>query len=74
MSPAIRTKRERREKRVNPVTRLAYDVDEAAALIDCSRRKLYSMIGDGTLPSVKIGKLRRIAHDDLMQLIRKGAA
>jgi excisionase family DNA binding protein len=58
----------RRQKDINTL-RLAYDPNEVAAKLSCSRRHVYDMMADGTLASIKIGKLRRITHAELMRLV-----
>lgn len=35
--------------------RLALSVSDAAALLGISRSKAYELVGDGTIPSVKLG-------------------
>lgn len=64
------TPRNRRERRhPEEVPRLAYTPEEAAAAVHLSRARIYELIADGSLPSVKIGKSRRIRHDDLVALL-----
>ena len=41
----------------------------AAARLGLSRSKLYELIADGELPTVRIGRARRIAVDDLRSFI-----
>ena len=41
----------------------------AAARLGLSRSKLYELIADGELPTVRIGRARRIAVDDLRLFI-----
>jgi len=41
----------------------------AAARLGLSRSKLYELIVDGELPTVRIGRARRIAVDDLRSFI-----
>ena len=59
-------------KPAQPPQRLAYDPVEAAKLLGCSRTKIITMMNDGTLASVKLGKLRRIPHTELMRIITEG--
>ncbi|GEM70502.1 hypothetical protein SAQ01S_02680 [Sphingomonas aquatilis NBRC 16722] len=54
--------------------RLAYSVDEAARATGLGRTTLFKLIGDGTLPSVKIGKRRVIRAADLDNLLAIGSA
>ena len=54
-----------------------YTVDEAAALLGCSRRTVYTLIRSGWLEFIKLGHLRRIpfvAVDDLLDTLRDQAA
>jgi excisionase family DNA binding protein len=44
--------------------------EEAAAELRIARRRIFEMIGDGTLPSVKIGKSRRISRTALEDYIK----
>jgi excisionase family DNA binding protein len=56
-----------------PVTelppRLAYGVEETAALISISRRMLYELLRSGRLASVKIGNRRLIRRTDLERFL-----
>lgn len=45
-----------------------YTVDQAAKILGCGRGKIYAMIRDDELRSVKIGKLRRIPASALKDL------
>ena len=49
--------------------RLAYPPAEAAELLSLSRARLYQLIADGTIPSLKIGKSRRITHAALVAFL-----
>jgi excisionase family DNA binding protein len=40
-------------------------IPAAAALLGLSRSKLYELLGEGALPTVRIGRSRRIAIADL---------
>jgi excisionase family DNA binding protein len=40
-------------------------VEETAAQLRIARRRVFAMLRDGTLPSVKIGRSRRIRSTDL---------
>ncbi len=46
-------------------------VEETAAELRIARRRVFEMIRDGQLPSVKIGKSRRIRRDDLVAYVAK---
>ena len=54
---------------VGQLTRLAYSVEEAAAIIGISRRTVYELLRTGQLRSVKIGSRRLIRHTDLERFI-----
>ena len=49
--------------------RLAYRLDEAAALLSVSRSTLYRMIERGDLLVIHIGTAPRIAHTSLEQFV-----
>jgi excisionase family DNA binding protein len=40
-------------------------VEETAAQLRIARRRVFALLRDGTLPSVKIGRSRRIRSTDL---------
>lgn len=69
---------EQRETReTNPRTRLLYPMSEAAAQLGgITERKLWKMIANGEIDSVKIGRRRMIAADALDAYVQKlqGAA
>lgn len=44
--------------------------EQAAAELQIARRRIFEMIGNGTLPSLKIGKSRRITRAALEQYVR----
>lgn len=52
-----------------PPERLAYSPAEAAACIGVSRARLYQLIDDGTIPSIKLGRRRLIRRQALEQLL-----
>lgn len=54
--------------------RLAYSPEEAAHQLGISRSKLYEYLHDGSLPSVKLGRSRRITHEALMTFLAGNAA
>ena len=59
------------------VERLAYTTFEAAAAVGVSRAHIYNEMARGNLPSVALGRTRRIMRDDLLawcQRNRTGAA
>lgn len=49
--------------------RLLVRPDEAAEALGLSRSRIFEMIADETLPSIKIGKSRRIPYDALKQWV-----
>jgi excisionase family DNA binding protein len=51
---------------------LAYKVDHAAGLLDCSRAFVYKLIAAGKLRTVKINNARRIPHDEITRLLEEG--
>lgn len=61
-----------------PPHRLAYPPAEVAQLLGLGRSKTLALIADGTIPSVKIDRARRILHADLVAYVeslrRAGAA
>lgn len=44
--------------------------EQAAAELQIARRRIFEMIADGTLPSVKIGKSRRITRTALESYVK----
>lgn len=53
--------------------RLAYSVEEVAALLGAGHRTVYRWVGDGTIRSVKIGGLIRIPVSALDELLGESA-
>ena len=49
--------------------RLAYSPAEAAAELGISRAKLYQLLDDGTIPSLKLGRRRLIRRATLEQIL-----
>jgi excisionase family DNA binding protein len=49
--------------------RLLLTVTEAADALRLSRSKLYELMGAGIVPSIQIGRARRISVDDLRALV-----
>jgi len=45
--------------------------EQAAAELQIARRRIFEMIADGTLPSLKIGKSRRIARAALQDYVKR---
>ena len=50
-------------------TRLAYNIDESAELLGCSRAHIFRLMESGALRSVKLGRLRRIPAEALAELL-----
>lgn len=44
--------------------------EQAAAELQIARRRIFEMVADGTLPSVKIGKSRRISRAALQDYVK----
>ncbi len=51
--------------------KLLYTPGEAAALLSIGRTKLFELLADGTLPSVRIGNCRRVPAAALESLVRE---
>jgi len=62
------TRTKRNTRALQPV---AYRVDEAAHVAGISRSKLYKVMDGGSLPFVRIGRMRRILHEDLVRMLRR---
>lgn len=45
--------------------RLLLNIPEVAHLLGISRAKVYMLIGEGRLPSVKLDRSRRVRREDL---------
>lgn len=54
-----------------PAPQMLYTVPNAAKVLDVSERKMWELVGDGTIPSVKIGASRRISHAALETYIKQ---
>ena len=69
-APVPATPRNREERRHSErVERLAYSPAEAAAELGISRAKLYQLLDDGTIPSLKLGRRRLIRREALVSLL-----
>lgn len=53
------------------MTRLLYDLDQAAEQLSISRRVVERLIRDGELDSVKLGKRRLVEHDALVDYVAR---
>lgn len=51
------------------IDRLTYSPAEAAAAIGISRARLYQLLNDGTIPSLKLGSRRLIRREALAALL-----
>lgn len=51
--------------------RLLLTPDEAAIVLSIGRSKLYELLREGVVPSVRIGACRRIAAADLADVVFK---
>ncbi len=49
--------------------RLALSVVEAAEAINVSRARLYQLLSDGTVPSIKLGRRRLIRREALVEFL-----
>lgn len=47
------------------------NVDEARALLDCSRRMMYMLAQRGEVPSVRVGRLLKFRKMDLLAWISR---
>lgn len=54
---------------VETPTRMAYTAREVAQLLALSQSQVWNLLADGTIPSFKIGKSRRVRHEDLIAFI-----
>lgn len=52
-------------------TKMAYTIEEASEILSLSRAQLYRLIELQELPTVKVGKCRRITYAQLEAFIRK---
>ena len=50
---------------MQPEGRVAYSVDETAAMLGCSRDLIYDLLRTKRLNSIKVGRRRLIAKDQL---------
>jgi excisionase family DNA binding protein len=53
-----------------PHPKMAYTIEEAAELLSLSRAQLYRLIEVEDLPTVKVGKARRITYAQLEQFVQ----
>lgn len=62
------------ETQQNTPARTAYSLDEAARSLGLSRRTLYTLMRDGTLRTVTLGRRRLVPADELERLVRPAEA
>jgi excisionase family DNA binding protein len=56
---------------VSDVEKLLLTPEEAAEALSVGRTKVYQLIGEGTLRSVRIGKCRRVPTSALVELVEE---
>lgn len=54
-----------------PSDKLLYPPEEAAQRLTISRSQLFELLARGEIKSVKIGRLRRIPHDELTAYVER---
>ena len=52
------------------MTRLLHPVTDAAAVLGVGRSKLYELITQGEIHTVKIGRRTLVSHDELERFVR----
>jgi excisionase family DNA binding protein len=57
-----------------PSSKLLLTIPEAGAVLSVSRSKIYGLMNSGDLPSVLLGRSRRIRVSDLEQFVGIGAS
>ena len=56
---------------VLPLDKLIYTIEEAADLLSISRSQLYRLVESEELPTVRIGRSRRITYAQLDDFVRR---
>ena len=51
--------------------KLAYSVDEVAALMSLGRTKVVAMVSNGEIPSIKVGGRRLVTRKDLLWFLEE---
>jgi excisionase family DNA binding protein len=73
---ALRSKRSRIRRRVVAIqplpNRMALSVNETAWELNCSPNTVWSLIGNGDLPSFKVGRRRLVSRSALQEFIEQG--
>jgi len=59
------------ERPLMPEEPLLLRIDEAAALLSISRSAMYLYIAEGTIPTIKIGRSRRVVRSDLIEWVER---
>lgn len=59
---------------VKPIEVLLLNIEQVAAALQVSRRTVENLIASGQLPSVPIGRSRRVFSDTLREFARTGVA
>ena len=48
-----------------------HTIDDLTKILKLSRSHIYNLLDNGDLPSIKIGKSRRISDDDLARFVEQ---
>ena len=56
---------------VDRLNRLSYSPAEAAEVLGISRSRLYQLLDDGTIASLKLGRRRLVRHEALVALLER---
>ena len=54
--------------------KLAYSIEEVAALLSLGRTKTVAMVSSGEIPSIKVGGRRLIPRQDLVEFVDRARA
>lgn len=52
---------------------LSISVDDAARIVGIGRTRMFGLVGNGTVPSFKIGRTRLIRTQDLRDFVNRAA-
>mgnify|MGYP003593111783 FL=1 len=55
-----------------PLDQLLYTVDDACKLLGVKRTTMFALLKNGTVPSVRIGRSRRIHRDAIVAFAETG--
>jgi excisionase family DNA binding protein len=61
-------------QRDHPIPKLLLTVPEAGRALAISRSKIYDLLNSGDLPSVHIGRSRRVRVSDIEDFVKGGGA